>query len=86
MSDFIVVKSKSKPCNCTTYIRKFKLTFLHSKRHTILFELQSRGPLRMLKVSSDSDFFNFVVPLTDWHTSHGRSTPSHGLDLPSLSN
>ena len=40
----------------------------------------------MSKVSSDSAFLNFVVSLTNTHTSHERFAPSYGLDLPSLSN
>ena len=40
----------------------------------------------MSKVSSDSAFLNFVVSLTNLHISHERFDPSHGVDLPSLSN
>ena len=40
-------------------------------------DLQSRGPLRISKVSSDSAFLNFVVSLTDLYTSHGQFV--HGL-------
>ena len=54
MSTFIVVKSKLKLCNRATYIREFKLTFFHSKRYITLFQFQSKGPVRMSKVSSDS--------------------------------
>ena len=40
----------------------------------------------MSKVSSDSAFLNFVISLTESHTSQQLFAPSHGLDLPSLSN
>ena len=32
MSTFIVIKSKSKLCNRTTYIREFKMTFFAFKK------------------------------------------------------
>ena len=59
---------------------------MQSKRYITLLELQFRGPLRMSKFSSDSAFLSCVVFLTDSHNSHERFAPSHGLDLPSLSN
>ena len=40
----------------------------------------------MSKVSSDSAFLNFVMSLTESHTSHQLFASSHGLDPPSLSN
>ena len=40
----------------------------------------------MSKVSSDSAFENFVVSLTESHTSHEWFFPLHGLYLSSLSN
>ena len=68
MSTFVVVKSKSKLCNRTTYIREFKLTLFAFKKIYYI----TRGFLRMSKVSSDSGFLNFVVSLTESHTSDER--------------
>ena len=48
---------------------------MHSKKYTSLCELQSRGPLRMLKVSSYSAFLNSVVSLTELHTSLEQFAP-----------
>lgn len=85
MSIFIIVKSILKLCNCTTYTGEFKLTFFHSKRCITLLELQSRGPLIISKVSSDSALLNAVVSLTDSHTQHAQFARLHCLDPPSLS-
>ena len=42
MRAFIVVKSKSKLCNCTTYIRELKLTFFAFKKiyHIVVITIQ----------------------------------------------
>ena len=74
ISTFIAVISKSELCNRSTYIREFKLTFAF-KKYTRLCELKSRGPLRMLKISSDPAFLNFEVSLTELHTSHEQFAP-----------
>ena len=86
MSTFKIVKSKSKLCNRTTYIREFKRTFFAFKKIYHIIRITIQGPLRMPKDSSDSAFLNFVVSLTESHTSHKRFVPSHGLDLPYLFN
>ena len=74
ISTFIAIISKSELCNRSTYIREFKLTFAF-KKYTRLCELKSRGPLRMLKISSDPAFLNFEVSLTELHTSHEQFSP-----------
>ena len=70
MSTFIVVKSKSKLCNGTIYVREFKLTFFVFKKIYHIARITIQRTLRMSKVSSDSAFENFVVSLTESHTSH----------------
>ena len=52
LHDFMVVKSKSKLCNYTTYVREFIALkriyiFCIEKGYMTLFKLQSRGHLRM---------------------------------------
>ena len=74
MSAFVVAQSK------------LKLYYLHKGIYTDIFcikkyvgitllELQSRGPLRMSKVSSECFFLNFIVSLADSHTPHNDLPP-----------
>ena len=82
---FMVVKSKSKLCNYTTYIREFKLTFFAFKKdisHCSNYNLEGLCKKFLLTVL----FLKFVVFLTDLHTSHEGFAPWHGLDIHSLSN
>ena len=86
MSTLIVVKSKSKLCNRSTYIREFKLTVFAFKKIYHIVRITIQRAFKNVKVSSDSAFLNFVMSLTESHTSHQLFAPSHGLDPPSLSN
>ena len=86
MSTFIVIKSKSKLCNRTIYIRKFKLTFFAFRKIYHIVRITVHLAFKNVKSFFWLCFLNFVVSLTELHTSHEWFAPSHGLDLPSLSN
>ena len=62
------------------------MTFFAFKKIYHIVRITIQKALRMSKVSSDSAFLNFVVSLTESHTSGERSAPARGLDFPSLSN
>ena len=84
---FLVVKSKSNFCNCTTYTREFKLTFFASKNICHIVGITIQKSFKNVKSFFWLWFFKFSC-IFNWFTCFTRTicALSHGLDLPFLFN